>query len=78
MNDLLRVRNVRDVGNVQPLHRDRRWRVDVESAILIHRTAFHDEEDSADGGDVLERITIDSDEVGVHPGSNGADAVAQA
>jgi len=46
--------------------------------ILKYFSAFHHENDPFRGGDVLQRVTIESDDVGVEAGSDGADTVLQA
>src|SRR5689334_4151136 len=43
---------------------------------LVHEDfyAFHDEDDAAHGGDVLQGVAIEGDDVGVESGSDGAGA----
>src|SRR5215472_14876027 len=52
----------------------------ILSGRLIYEdlSAFHDEDNAANGGDVLERVAIERDDVRLEAGSDRADAVLQA
>src|SRR5215510_3939899 len=39
----------------------------LSADVLVHDPAFHHEHDSAEGGDVLQRIAVHGDDVGLHP-----------
>ena len=43
--------------------------------ILVHFAGFHDENDAAGGGGVIERVAAHGDDIGVHARSDGANFV---
>jgi hypothetical protein len=46
--------------------------------IFVHFAGFHDEDDAASGGGVIERVAVHGDDIGVHTWSDGADFVFEA
>ena len=43
--------------------------------VLVDLPAFHDEDDAPNGGNVLQRIAVNGDDVCLHAGSDGTDFV---
>src|SRR5690242_1568290 len=53
-------------------------RVSRARSVPVDFAGLHDEDYAADGGDVVERVAVDRDEIGLHAFGDGADLAGEA